>query len=201
MHLRQHIKPVGKIFSGQPKAIDIGKIEDNLGRCEYWDNAVGIGFDATVTTRMHKYSYLRGFLAYLVAVLQTMILNHNTPNIKFISDEESWSEESFMLVLCNGDREGGGFHVAPDALVDDGIIHYAGIGPVSRMFILRILPEVMRGTHGRFSQVRMGTFRRVEIESDRPLIAHTDGEIFAGFGVDLHYLAVELLPGALEVMT
>ena len=190
-----------KIFTGKPKPVDIGKIEDNLGRCEYWDNTIGIGFDATVTTRLHKLTYLRGTFAYLVAVLQTIILNHDNPFLKFSSDEESWSEETFMLVLCNGDREGGGFHVAPEALVDDGIIHYASIGSVSRLFILRILPEVMRGTHGRFSQVRMGTFRRVEIESDRPLIAHTDGEIFAGFGVDLHYLSVELLPGALEVMT
>lgn len=190
-----------KIFTGKPKPIDVGKIEDNLGRCEYWDNTVGIGFDATVTTRLHKYTYLRGTFAYLVAVLQTIILNHETPHLKFSSDEESWNEKTFMLVLCNGDREGGGFHVAPEALVDDGIIHYAGIGPVSRLFILRIIPEVMRGTHGRFSEVRMGAFRRVEIESDMPLMVHMDGEIFSGFGVDLHQLFVEVLPGAIEVMS
>ena len=189
-----------KIFMGKPKPVDSGKIEDNLGRCEYWDNTVGIGFDATVTTRLHKYTYLRGTFAYLVAVLQTIILNHETPFLKFSSDEENWNGKTFMLVLCNGDREGGGFRVAPDARVDDGIIHYATVGPISRPFVLRLVPEVMRGTHGRFSQVRMGTFRRVEIESDMPLMVHMDGEIFSGFGVDLHQLVVEVLPGAIEVM-
>ena len=66
--------------------------------------------------------------------------------------------------------------------------------------MMRLIPEVMNGTHGRFSQVRMGQFQRMQIESDRPLPIHIDGEIFAGFGVDVRQLAIEILPGALEVM-
>jgi len=58
----------------------------------------------------------------------------------------------------------------------------------------------MKGTHGRFSQVRMGQFHRIQINSDRPLTIHTDGEIYAGFGVDVRQVGLEILPGALEVM-
>jgi diacylglycerol kinase family enzyme len=105
-----------------------------------------------------------------------------------------------MLVLCNGAREGGGFLVAPQARPDDGVFHYAGVQRVSRPMMLRLVPEVMKGTHGRFRQVRMGQFNKLEMTSDRPLYIHTDGEIFAGFGVDVRRLSVELIPGAIEVM-
>jgi diacylglycerol kinase (ATP) len=58
----------------------------------------------------------------------------------------------------------------------------------------------MRGTHARFPQVRTGQFRKLELESDRPLYIHTDGEIYAGFGMDVRRLTLELIPGGLVVV-
>ena len=189
-----------QILSGRAHRIDIGRLEDAHGRSEYWDNTVGIGFDATVTIRSRKFTYLRGFLIYFLAVLQTVILNHDAAHLRISTDEESWEEQTLMLVLCNGPREGGGFYVQPQARNDDGALHYAGIRKVSRLMMMRLIPEVMNGTHGRFSQVRMGKFQRMKIESDLSLPVHIDGEIFAGFGVDVRQLSVEILPGALEVI-
>jgi len=135
-------------------------LRDNLGRCIYWGNALGIGFDATVTIHSRKYVYLRGFFIYLLAVLQTIILNHEAPHLRIVSDLASWEEDTIMLVLCNGGREGGGFNVAPDARPDDGILHYAGVCKVSRLMMLRLLPEVMKGTHGRFPRCGWGNSTR-----------------------------------------
>lgn len=189
-----------QILSGKPRRIDIGKLEDSHGRVEYWDNTVGIGFDATVTIRSRKFTYLRGFVIYFLAVLQTVILNHDAAHLNISTDEEQWEEDTLMLVLCNGAREGGGFYVQPQARNNDGILHYTGIRRVSRPMMMRLIPEVMSGTHGRFSQVRMGQFQRMQIESDRSLPIHIDGEIFAGFGVDVRQLSIEILPAALEVL-
>ena len=105
-----------------------------------------------------------------------------------------------MLVLCNGCREGGGFQVCPQAKPDDGVFHYAGVKKVSRPMMLRLVPEVMNGTHGKFKQVRMGEFHQLSLEADRPLYIHTDGEIFAGWGMDVRHLEVEILPGEIQVM-
>lgn len=189
-----------QIFTGQPKKVDIGKMTDNLGRCEYWDNSVGIGFDATVTIRSRKFTMVRGFLIYLLAVVQTIILNHDAPKMTVRTDLESWEENLLLFAAANGSREGGGFLIAPDAVPDDGIFHYAAIRKVSRPMMFRLLPEVMRGTHGRFKQVRMGQFRKLELVADRPLYIHDDGEIFAGFGMDVHQVSLEILPQALEFL-
>jgi YegS/Rv2252/BmrU family lipid kinase len=188
-------------FTGQSHPVDIGKVQDSLGRTEYWDNTLGIGFDATVTIRSRNFPYLRGFLIYLVAVLQTIILNHEAARLHVSSNQEDWDEEMLMLVLCNGSREGGGFYIAPPARNNDSLFNYVGVRRVTRPMMLRLLPEFMKGTHMRFSQVRMGTFQHLELQSDRPLLIHTDGEIFAGFGMDVRQLSVEILPGALEVVS
>jgi YegS/Rv2252/BmrU family lipid kinase len=125
-----------QVFLGQPRRVDIGRLQDNLGRVEYFDNTVGIGFDATVTIRSHKFVYLRGFLIYLLAVLQTIALNHDAVRLKVTTDREDWEEQMLMLTLCNGPREGGGFSVAPEARNDDGIFHYAAVRKVSRPMML-----------------------------------------------------------------
>jgi YegS/Rv2252/BmrU family lipid kinase len=192
---------IRQVFTGRQHPIDIGKLEDNRGRVEYWDNAVGIGFDATVTIRSRNFTYLRGFLIYLLAVLQTILLNHDAPRFQITSDEESFEKEMLLFVMANGSREGGGFLVAPDAKPDDGIFHYAGIEHVSRLMMLRLVPEVMNGKHGRFPQVRMGKFHRLALVADRPLVIHMDGEIFAGFGVDVRKLNVEIFPAAISAMS
>jgi diacylglycerol kinase family enzyme len=50
-----------QVFTGRPRRVDIGRLQDGMGRTEFFDNTVGIGFDATVTIRSRNYAYLRGF--------------------------------------------------------------------------------------------------------------------------------------------
>lgn len=192
---------IRRAMTGTPRRIDIGNLHSSDGRQAYWGNALGIGFDATVTIRSRRFTRLRGFLVYLLAVLQTIALNHDAPLLKVSSDSETWEQFMLMLVLCNGGREGGGFRVSPQARPDDGILHYAAVEKVSRLMMLRLLPEVMNGTHARFPQVRTGTFQKISIRADRPLTIHVDGEIFAGFGMQLDGLDAEILSGALEIIT
>lgn len=189
-----------QIFTGQPKRVDIGHLQDSMGRSEYFDNTIGIGFDTTVTIRSRNIPVVNGFMIYLIAVVQTILFNHNAARINFQADQESWEDNLLMLVLCNGGREGGGFFVSPQARPDDGVFEYTAIRKVSRPMMFRLLPEVMKGTHGRFPQVRMGQFKQVQIQAGSPLYIHMDGEIYAGFGMDVRQLAVEIIPGALEVV-
>lgn len=189
-----------QVFTGQPKKIDLGLVVDGHGRSEYWDNTFGVGFDAKVTIRSRKITVVRGFLMYFVAVVQTILLNHDAPRLQIETNNESWTEETLMIVLCNGPREGGGFFVSPSAQNDDNQLDYVAIRRVSRPMMFRLIPEVMNGTHGRFPQVRMGKFQEMKLQSERPLYIHIDGEIFAGFGTDVRQLSAKILPGALEVI-
>jgi YegS/Rv2252/BmrU family lipid kinase len=187
-------------LNGAASSVDLGVMSDGDGRRVYFDNTLGIGFGATVTIRSHRLPLLRGFLMYLTAVLQTIIIDHNPIKMQIETDTEKWEQKVIYLVLCNGPREGGGFLIAPDAKIDDGILHYAMINEVSRPMMFRIVPEVMKGTHGRFKQVKMGTCKKYSLTADRPLYIHADGEIYAGPGSDIRKVSFEIRPNALKVV-
>ncbi|HEX5808879.1 MAG TPA: diacylglycerol kinase family protein [Anaerolineales bacterium] len=187
-------------IAGNASTVDLCQMTDEHGRTEYFDNTLGIGFGAMVTIRSHRIPLIRGFLMYLTSVIQTIALDHNPIHMQIETDQEKWEQKVIYLVLCNGPREGGGFLIAPEAKIDDGILHYAMITDVSRAMMFRIVPEVMKGTHGRFKQVRMGTCRRFALTANRPLYIHADGEILSGPGTDLRKVSFEILPNALKVV-
>ncbi len=190
-----------QVFTGEPHPVDLGKFDIGREEPEYFDNTLGLGFDATVTIRSHRLTWVRGFMMYLVAVLQTIALNHEAPRMRIETDNGSWEEETIMFVVCNGPREGGGFSVAPAALNNDGVLNYASIRHVSRLMMLRLIPEVMKGTHGRFKQVRLGQLHRLQLRSQKPIPIHADGEVIAGFGMDVRNVSVQIVPSALEIIT
>jgi diacylglycerol kinase family enzyme len=173
---------------------------DEHGRVEYFDNTIGIGFDAVVTIRSHKLPIVKGFLMYLTAVLQTIILNHNPARMQLETESEKWEQDIIMLTLCNGPREGGGFMLSPNSKNDDGKLEFLTVDRLSRPAMLRLVPEFIKGTHMRFKQVRMGEFKSMKISSNLPLYIHADGEIYTSFGSNLHNASFEIVPGALKVI-
>ena len=182
------------------ETVDIGCMTDEHGRREYFDNTIGIGFDAVVTIRSHKLPIVKGFLMYLTAVIQTIILNHNPASVKIETDTESWEGSTLMVTLCNGPREGGGFMLSPNSKNNDGKMEYVIVNKVSRGMMFRLVPEFMNGTHMRFKQIRMGEFKKFTLSSDLPLYIHADGEIFTSFGSNLRKATFEIMPKALRVV-
>jgi YegS/Rv2252/BmrU family lipid kinase len=188
-------------LDGSATSVDLGLMTDEHGKKEYFDNTLGIGFDAIVTIRSHQLPVVRGFLMYLTAVIQTILLNHNAITMEIeTNDIQKWQQKNLLLTVCNGPREGGGFMMAPDAKVDDGILHYAMIKSVSRPMMFRLIPEVMKGTHGSFKQVSMGTCVTMKVAADRAMYIHADGEIYSGFGTNIRQVTFEILPGVLKVV-
>ncbi len=188
-------------LGGDASPLDLGLMIDEHGHKEYFDNTLGIGFDAVVTIRSHKLPLLRGFLMYLTAVIQTIVLNHDPAHVQIETDTEKIDDQVLMTTLCNGGREGGGFMLSPDSKMNDGVMEFLFVRKVSRAMMFRLVPEFMKGTHRRFTkQIRMGACKRFAMTSDRPLYIHADGEIFTSFGSNLHKVTFEILPNALRVV-
>lgn len=195
-----HVLALKEVMTGEPHRLDLGLLEDEHGRREYFNNTVNVGFGGAVNVYSHSLPLLRGFLMYFVAVVQTIVSRYNVLDLKITVDGETWEQQSMMLVVANGPREGGGFQVAPDAHMDDQLLDYTILDRVSRPMMFRLIPEFMNGTQGRFPQCRMGTVRHIEALSQQPLYIHADGETFAGFASNVHHLKFQVLPGALEII-
>jgi len=195
-------KALRQIFEGEESWVDIGKVEDDRGRTEYFDNTVGIGFDAIVTIHSHKMPWVRGLTMYVMAVLKTIFLNHNPLGVDIIMDgDKKFQEKLIMFTLCNGGREGGGFHLYPGAKTNDGIFNYITVPNVSRLMMLRFIPMFMSGSHLKHPKVKFGDFKDMVVESDSPMFIHIDGEVFSGFTSNLRKINVTMEHEAIRVVS
>ncbi|MBM3123282.1 MAG: hypothetical protein FJZ97_14020 [Chloroflexi bacterium] len=190
-----------RVFTGSPRAIDVGQAVDQAGRARYCANVLGIGVDAQVTLYSSQAKILQRFAMCLWCTIQAILRTHEAPILTLRTDGgEPIRQSALMFTICNGPRESGGFFVPPDARPDDGILYNASIELTSRLMMSRLIPEVMNGTHGRFRQVHMGQFKELDLASDRPLTIQVDGEVLAGFHSDVTGLRVRVLPAALQVI-
>jgi diacylglycerol kinase (ATP) len=185
-------------LNGQPHPLDVGSVRDENDRLEYFNNTLGMGFDSHVNLHTRKITVVHGFLMYFVALMQTIFRDFDPIDMHVETDLETWDLSALMLAVGNGPREGGGFIITPESRLDDGLLNYVTIKMISRLMMLRLVPEVMKGTHGRFKQVRMGTFRRMSVISKQPLHIHCDGEIYAGYGTNIHQLTIQILPNSIH---
>ncbi|MGD0806672.1 MAG: diacylglycerol kinase family protein [Anaerolineales bacterium] len=199
--LRNPSAALQRVFhSGETKAIDVGKVMDASGRTEYWCNVLGIGFDAAINIHSRSVPVLHGFWMYFGATLLTILLRYERPKIELEIDGKKTTGGFLMLTLGNGTREGGGFRTTPDAQMDDGWLDYLLVDPISRLRMMRLIPEVMQGTQGRFPEAHLGRFRKLSLRADMALPIEADGEMFAPYAADVREVSVEILPHALQVI-
>ena len=82
-----------------------------------------------------------------------------------------------MLVsVANNVSLGGGMKVAPDALLDDGLLDVFIVKKLSRFEFLRVFPKVFSGTHTTHPAVEIVRARSVRLETDAAIVAYADGE-------------------------
>jgi YegS/Rv2252/BmrU family lipid kinase len=198
--LRPAPEAVTRLFAGQTRPTDIALIRDEHGRVEFWGNVCGIGFDAAVNLQSRTIPLVHGFFMYLAATLKTIALDYAAPQMKLRWDDGEVDKAILMVTVGNGPREGGGFQTTPDSKMDDGLLDFVVIDKVSRAMMLRLIPEVMNGTHARFPQITLSRTRRLTLDTDRPLPIHLDGEVFAHYEANVRHVEIEVIPGAIQLV-
>ena len=142
---------------------------------------------------------LRGVPLYGVALLRALCLHYEYPPMAVTIDGESRCTPTLALTVALGRREGN-FVLAPDAKLDDGLFDYLHAGPISRLGLLRYLPRMITGKIPKDdSRLRIGRCKYVIVHSEKPLLAHVDGEFLCRPEEGIHSVDIELIPAALRV--
>ena len=140
-----------KIKRGELRAVDIGLVN---GR--YFDNNVGVGFEAMINIEAHKMAWLRGQLLYLTAVFRALV-SFPFPTVTIELDDRQIKDKSILMIsVGNNPRIGGGFPITPDAVPDDGEMDICIVDAIPRAKILQLLPKAMKGTHRNEPEVISG---------------------------------------------
>jgi len=185
-----------QLANGELRLVDVVRFSVDGGAPEYFDNAVGIGFDGVVTLEALKFKRLRGMALYLPVVLKTVFVSLKPPRATIEYDGKTLTMPALMIVAANGPREGGGFFIAPEAKIDDGWFDLCMVHEVSRMGMLGLIPHFMKGTHVNRPPVTMARAKHVVITSPDALVAHADGEMICTEG---HRIECEIVPQSLRV--
>ena len=182
------------LLKGQVKEVDIIKINDS-----YALNVCDFGFDSvagSVANEMFESGRSKAYEKGIFSAILTARFN----KIKVIADGEKLGFHRMLLcAVCNGQYLGGGFHSAPHALLDDGLMDICYIRPLTLLGFLRLMPIYKRGEHLDHPYFkRMIIYRQakhVEVSSEKMIELCIDGEMLPGtkFSIDILPKAIKLV--------
>jgi len=173
------------------RRVDVGRMNDR-----FFANGAGIGFDAKVTRLARAYRWPIGDLVYLFSIFRCMVDGIETPQVTISANDVNWSGPATLVNVSNGAWIGGMFHIAPQALNNDGQLEMIIVDPVTRLRITSLIPKLVRGTHMQEAEITHASVRELTIEASEIMPSHLDGEVGepgTRFDIDILTDALELL--------
>jgi YegS/Rv2252/BmrU family lipid kinase len=171
-------------------AIDVADID---GRAFLGIASAGLDSDAgdlANTTRLKL-----GRLVYLYATLQALRA-WKPAHWDVVIDGDPHSFTGYSVAVANSGVFGGGMYLAPDAVLDDGLLDVVLVHDVSKRVYLNNLPKVFTGAHVRAPGIEFLRGREIAFHADRPFSVQADGDPIAQLPA-----TVRVQPGALRVLT
>ena len=172
----------------------------------YSINITSFGLDTMVQSKAKRivtaaahWSLIRK-QSYLIAVIFSLIQGWNFKmRYSFELADEKRSidgEKRYCLAsICNGQYYGNGFHPAPMAILDDGILEVCIADDISRWDFIRMVSKYKKGTHINHPKIHMYRVTSGVIsskDSHLQLSGNYEGEDFFG-----HQVRFEVIPKAL----
>lgn len=95
-----------------------------------------------------------------------------------------------MISVANSRRHGGGFHVSPKSLLNDGLLDTNILGNIHPLIRLRYLPFMQKGKHLDLPQVTYVKSSMIIVKALQQVPVQIDGEVFTASEFN-----IECLPG------
>jgi len=160
------------IAHGVPRPMDVGEVSGQ--------SFVGIasaGFDSDANRIANEAPAWLGGLVYAYGALRALASWRPAHfEIELDPPGERRAFTGYSVAAANSRAYGGGMHLAPDALLDDGLLEVVVIEQVGRLRFLANLPQVFAGAHVRLPSVHVFRAAEVEISADRPFALYADGD-------------------------
>jgi diacylglycerol kinase (ATP) len=123
-----------------------------------------------------------GKLAYFIGGVRALLGTEPFMARLRLPDEGSVPEwagdvELQMFAICNARFIGGGYPIAPAALIDDGLLDVFLVRRMSMLEFVRVLQAIAAGEHLHDERVRHFRASAFDLEFDRVVRVNTDGEL------------------------
>ena len=180
---------VAVLAADERRMIDVGEANGQRFLC-----IASCGFDSDANRIANEAKWIRGPLVYAYAAMKAL-WQWRTATFTLTIDGSERTFRGYSVVVANSKAYGGGMFVAPDALLDDGLLDVVTTGDVSKGNFLRNLPKVFKGEHLGEEEVTCERGGNVRVEADRPFEVYADGDHLTDLPA-----TVRVLPRALELI-
>lgn len=180
------IEVVNECFT---RDIDVLKVGNRLSL-----NVAGVGFDAYVS-HLFANKRTRGPLQYMNLITKEYP-KYNPLDYVLDVDGDIYKRTAFLISFANSSQWGNDIHIAPNALVDDGMMDVCIISEFPDTAVPSLLLSLLSQSIGSNKYDEMIRTRRVELLNSEPVMGHIDGEptIFEP------HTTIETMPKAIKVV-
>ncbi|HCS21887.1 MAG TPA: diacylglycerol kinase [Bacteroidetes bacterium] len=165
-------KEAAKLLStGKIIAIDSCRINDKYFFC-----TAGVGFDAHIG-KMFATSETRGFWTYLKITLKEFS-RYKPQRYHLVVDEKPLEVNAFLTTFANAGQYGNNAYIAPEADVQDGLVHVVVLKPFSPIQILNLGARLFNKSIHQSKYLETYTGKSIVLERSSAGPIHCDGEPF-----------------------
>jgi len=183
---------IQSIIDNNPKWIDVCSFTQTDKKF-YFVNLTGFGFVTDVAKTAQKFKIFKDF-SYVIGVLhRTVKLNFHYMELEI--DGKMIKGENCFVEFCNSRYTGGNMLMAPDAVVDDGLMDIIVVGKMSRASLLATLPKIFKGTHLDNPAVKHFRAKTAKVKTWPDKILLPDGELFGTTpaSINVHHKIIRYL--------
>ena len=178
---------------------DIGAAGDGTFE-HYFINGSGFGIESAINYYADR-SIISGKLSYIYGIVRSVFTDLLVQEADFDLDGKTMHYPFVLLAAMSGRQEGGGFRLAPDYRLDDGLLDICLVGgnvPVPRLFLT--IPHLSSGDLNCPGILSMkASSIHVHLDPDKKgLFSQVDGETIIERGYEFYS---RISPWKIEIIT
>jgi diacylglycerol kinase (ATP) len=163
------------LLQGRTLDVDLGEVNGRL-----FVNTSGGGFIAEASVAVTpQLKTIAGRLAYFIGGAQTLLeFDPVRATVALEPGGQRIGLGLYAFAVCNSRLIGGGRLIAPDAVIDDGLLDVCLIEAMSAIEFVALARKVADGDHVDDPRVRYVQASSARFELEREVRVNTDGEVF-----------------------
>ncbi|HEX7415422.1 MAG TPA: diacylglycerol kinase family protein [Bacteroidia bacterium] len=163
------IKAIKRIETGTIRTIDSGMINEKPFFC-----AAGIGFDAHIC-QLFAQTKKRGLSAYIKIGIQ-QFFSYKPKEYSIEVNNEVFKIKAFVVAFANAGQYGNDFYIAPQAKMDDGLLHIVILKPFTFIGACYLMVKILNRKAHLSKNILTLTAQSIKIKNLSIEPIHFDGE-------------------------
>jgi diacylglycerol kinase (ATP) len=182
-------RAVAIVRAGHLRQVDLGLIERG-GRRRYFATTIGVGLSAAVARLAQgEADKAHGSPLTYLRALPGELLRFRPIEVEITGGEVTFRGRTLTASISNGEQEGGIFHLAPGARVDDGFLHLLILGDIPSWQRPWYIFQSVRGGAHKLSKAHLYHLKALTLRTLEDAPFYVDGEfepLLAGEVVQVH---------------